>query len=266
MVLEKFCKNCGRRILARNRNCPYCGCEVSTTNLDHKEFFIFPIYDVGFFNFDIDFSPFIDSKNEYFSYKICSCGHLIDYEERFCPYCNNGKEIKVRHCRCGAVIDENSNFCEKCGALVDTYDYEANLNLKFENSIICYCGHENAPDNLFCEDCGRPLQKFNETFPDYLKICVCSEINPFSADYCFNCGRPLNKELIALSCVCGAVNSLETKFCKDCSRPLNPQRVIKSKLLCKCGNILDYEDEYCSNCGRNLKNIKKHSLLRKYGR
>ena len=69
MVLEKFCKNCGRRILSKNRNCPYCGDITSTTKLNNNEFFIFPIYDVGLFNFAIDFSPYLDSKNEYFSYK-----------------------------------------------------------------------------------------------------------------------------------------------------------------------------------------------------
>lgn len=95
MVLEKFCKNCGRRILAKNRTCPYCGTITYTTKLNHEEFFIFPIHDVGFFNFDIDFSPYIDSKNPYFSYKICSCGHLISYESESCPNYGKRKSLNV---------------------------------------------------------------------------------------------------------------------------------------------------------------------------
>ncbi len=248
----------------KNRNCPYCGDITSTTKLNNNEFFIFPIYDVAFFNFAIDFSPYLDSKNEYFSYKICSCGHLINYESTSCPNCGKGKNEPIRYCNCGAKIDNNSNYCENCGAIIDNYSEDANFNLKSKFSIICNCGHENVPDSLFCENCGLPIQKYNETFSDYLKICVCSEINPFSSDYCFNCGRQIKDEIVALSCVCGAINPIGTEYCSNCSRPLNPKRVIKSKLLCKCGNILDYNDEYCSSCGRDIKKIRKHSLLRKY--
>ena len=54
MVLENYCKNCGHRIL---QNEPYCrGCGVKTIYSGNNVEYVFtpPIYDVGFFNFDID--------------------------------------------------------------------------------------------------------------------------------------------------------------------------------------------------------------------
>ena len=77
MVLENYCKNCGHRIL---QNEPYCrGCGVKTIYSGNNAEYVFtpPIYDVGFFNFDIDFSPYIESKRKDFKYEICSCGNLF---------------------------------------------------------------------------------------------------------------------------------------------------------------------------------------------
>ena len=54
-----------------------------------------------------------------FLIKICSCGHLINYESTSCPNCGKGKNEPIRYCNCGAKIDNNSNYCENCGEHCD---------------------------------------------------------------------------------------------------------------------------------------------------
>ena len=58
MVLENYCKRCGHRILPTDPYCTGCGCKTGYDATDDVGVFTLPIYNIGFFNFDIDFSQF----------------------------------------------------------------------------------------------------------------------------------------------------------------------------------------------------------------
>ena len=55
MVLENFCKNCGKRILPNQPYCPNCGNRTSYNDMDSEYILTISIHNIGFFNFDIDF-------------------------------------------------------------------------------------------------------------------------------------------------------------------------------------------------------------------
>jgi len=86
MHAGNYCKVCGHRILP---NEPYCtGCGAKTGNDASNETCILtpPIHNIGFFNFPIDFSPYIITNSD-FKYDICSCGYLNDIDNEFCYMC-----------------------------------------------------------------------------------------------------------------------------------------------------------------------------------
>lgn len=287
MVLENYCRNCGKRILPNDDFCPKCGNKTVFDKTNDEYFFTYPIYDVGFFNFDIDFSPYIIDKKKEHSYEICSCGYLNKSSNKFCYKC--GKKIVKNKlnkfikffknskrnlfnnitCSCGHVNSKDNLFCEMCGLRLnnkkfDDFDHYRNFKFQYENSVICFCGEENDKHDHYCKSCGFPLTKFSHIRNKVSIICVCSAINNISARYCLECGLDLSYENQVLSCVCGTKNPLNAKFCQNCERPLNPKRLIKSKVLCSCGTIIDYSTDFCPTCGKNIsKYINNKNNLKK---
>ena len=81
-----YCKVCGHRILPNEPYCTGCGAKTGfdASNIDCV--LTPPIHNIGFFNFQIDFSPYIITKND-FKYEICSCGYLNDKNNEFCYMC-----------------------------------------------------------------------------------------------------------------------------------------------------------------------------------
>lgn len=284
MALENYCKNCGHRIFPNEPYCTGCGCKTSYMASDDNHVLDVPIHNIGFFNFDIDFSPYIESSRKDFKYEICSCGHLIDVNDDYCQMCGDKKtrskfdklfsKNKPKPsffmdnvlCECGAVNSKDSIFCEMCGKqLHEEVNYSnsnySNFNPEFNDSIFCFCGEENDKFSQFCRNCGLPLINYGKTNDIYI-LCTCSTINEATSDFCIECGTNLNKENSVLICVCGEKNPAGSKFCQSCDRPLNPQRMLKTKIICSCGEILEWNAEYCHNCGKNIKNtlIRKNSI------
>ncbi len=272
MHAGNYCKVCGHRILP---NEPYCtGCGAKTGNDASNETCILtpPIHNIGFFNFPIDFSPYIITNSD-FKYDICSCGYLNDIDNEFCYMCGAKRsESKLSRifkrkskpkfsidnvlCECGAVNSKENVYCEMCGKQLkdDTVkkDNYSNFNLEFKDSIFCYCGEENEKFSMFCRNCGRPLRNYG-SMNDIAILCTCSTLNEITSDFCIECGTNLKRQDKKIVCVCGHHNSPNLRFCEDCDRPLNPQRNVKTKIVCSCGEILDWDSEYCPNCGKNVK-------------
>lgn len=281
MVSQNYCYKCGKRVLPNEELCSNCGSKTLFKKDDNDYVFAPPVHNIGFFNFSVDFSPYIIRKNRNYKYSICSCGYVNPSDYVFCSMCGK-KHSKLRKnkfiknnvedavedtvvCDCGTVNLVTNNYCEMCGRKLyqdeedSKDDYHANFNLEYYNSVFCYCGEENDISNKFCSSCGTPLINYNPS-KEYKILCVCGEINSISSKYCMGCGIDLSKEVKVLSCVCGAQNSLESKLCSVCGRPLNSKRVITSKIICKCGAILSYSDDFCPSCG---KNIKRSSFYRR---
>lgn len=282
MVLENYCKNCGHRIL---QNEPYCrGCGVKTIYSGNNVEYVFtpPIYDVGFFNFDIDFSPYIESKRKDFKYEICSCGYLNRLDNEFCYMCGakrspsrwekiiNKKTKPVFSldnilCECGTVNSKENVFCEMCGTQLKeeqvSFDNYSNFDLDFNDSIFCFCGEENEKFSQFCKNCGYPLANYGK-LDDLSILCTCSFINDVTSDFCGQCGENLKKEDVKIICVCGHKNSRNLNACEVCDRPLNPKRVLKTRIICSCGQVLDWDSEFCLNCGKDIKKtiMRKNSI------
>ncbi len=280
MTLENYCKKCGHRILPNEPFCPGCGCKTIYHAKKGDYLFTPPIHNIGFFNFNIDFSPYIISKREDFEYEICACGYLNHVDNEYCYMCGSkrsqsklskifGKNSKPEFsidnvlCECGAINPKDNVFCEMCGRKLRSQNVEtdnySNFNLEFENPKFCFCGEENDKFALFCRNCGLPLENYGQ-LNDSAILCTCSTLNEITSSFCIECGANLNHENSLIICVCGHKNPLNAKFCRNCQRPLNPQRIVKSKIVCSCGEILDWNTEFCPNCGSNVKNRK---LLRK---
>ena len=66
MHLENYCSKCGNRILPSEPYCSDCGSKTGYSPTKDTAVFIPPIHNIGFFNFDIDFSPYIESKRDDF--------------------------------------------------------------------------------------------------------------------------------------------------------------------------------------------------------
>ena len=283
MVLGNYCKNCGHRILPNEPYCTGCGCKTNYIVSSGNTVFTFPIYDIGFFNLDIDFSPYIESNREDFNYEICSCGYLNHIDDEYCFMCGKKKsESKFKRlfrnksqpsnfmdnilCECGAVNSKENIFCEMCGKQLKDEDNHSNdnysnFNLEFNDSVFCFCGEENEKFSQFCRNCGLPLVNYGKSNDLYI-LCTCSTVNEATADFCIECGNSLNKENSVVICVCGEKNPVTSKFCSACDRPLNLQRTLKTRIICSCGEILDWDAEYCHNCGKNIKRalIRKNSI------
>ena len=281
MVLENFCRNCGKRILPNEQYCQNCGSKTIYDDAGVDCIFIFPIHDVGFFNFDIDFSPFIESARDDFKYEICSCGYLNETDDEYCFMCGakksksrlskfikskSRKEVSFDNvlCDCGHINNNENTYCEMCGKQLredaDGDDNYSNFNLEFDESIFCLCGEENDKFSLFCRNCGLPLVNYGKQ-NDIQKLCTCSTLNEVSSEFCMECGCNLDNEDSKIVCVCGNKNDLASKFCDLCERPLNPKRIIKSKIICSCGQVLEWDSDFCYNCGKNIKKAISRKVI-----
>ena len=178
MQVGNYCKECGHRIHPNEYFCTGCGCKTGYDSKNSDYVFTPPIHDIGFFDFDIDFYPYIDSKNDC-TYEICSCGYLNHKDNEFCYMCGAkrsqsrlSKILKRKSkpvfsvdnvlCECGAVNSKENVFCEMCGRQlkddkVIEKDNFSNFNLEFEDSIFCFCGEENERYSRFCRNCGMDL-------------------------------------------------------------------------------------------------------------
>lgn len=283
MIVGNYCRNCGHRILPNESECKVCGCKTGYSPSSQNYIFEVPIHNIGFFNFSIDFSPYIESNRDDLEYEICSCGYVNRIDNEYCYMCGkkrsltklerifkkNSKPVfsidKVQ-CECGAVNSRENVFCEMCGKQLkeDTHyinDNYRNFNREFEDSIFCFCGEENDKFSLFCRNCGLPLVNYGKT-NDIFILCTCSTINESTSDFCIECGANLNYENSVVLCVCGEKNPKGTRFCRNCERPLNPQKTLKTRIICSCGEILDWDSDYCHNCGKNVKSalLRKNSI------
>lgn len=282
MMLGNYCTKCGQRILPNDSHCTKCGNKTGYDANDSTAVLIPPVHNIGFFNFVIDFSPYIDTKNN-FKYDICSCGYLNEINNDFCYMCGIRRtQSKLSRifkrkdkpkfsidnilCECGAVNSKENIFCEMCGKQLKKEDTHfannySNFNLEFNDSIFCFCGEENEKFSYFCKNCGLPLTNYGKLGKMAI-LCTCSTLNEVTSDFCVGCGVNLKKEDTKIVCVCGHSNSKHFKFCENCERPLNPQRNIKTRIVCSCGEILSWDSEYCHNCGKNIKRriIQKNSI------
>jgi hypothetical protein len=205
MVLENYCKHCGHRLHPDEPYCKECG--RKTQYLPTKDNYILdiPVYDIGFFDFDIDFSPYITSSKEDFKYEICSCGYLNDVNNEYCYMCgakrNHSKFERILKnsskpqfsidnvlCDCGAINSRENIFCEMCGKQLKDNgpvkeDNYSNFNLEFTDSVFCFCGEENDKFSQFCRNCGLPLFNYGKQGDVHI-LCTCSTINEITSDYC----------------------------------------------------------------------------------
>lgn len=63
MGLQNYCGNCGKRLSLNEEYCRNCGARTAFTDNEDDYMFTLPIYDIGFFDLDIDFSPYIESTS-----------------------------------------------------------------------------------------------------------------------------------------------------------------------------------------------------------
>lgn len=283
MVLQNYCGNCGKRLSLNEEYCKGCGARTAFVDAGDDYMFTLPIYDIGFFDLDIDFSPYIESTRKDLKYEVCSCGYLNLKENDYCYHCGVKRtHSKIRRifksqpkptfsftivsCECGHVNSKENLFCEMCGKkLVEDEetplkDLYSNFEFECDYPIFCFCGQENDEFSQFCSNCGFPLDNFEKTDGNIQKLCFCSTLNDVTADFCVDCGIDLKNENKALICVCGTKNPISAKFCSSCDRQLNPKRFVKSKLVCSCGKIVDYDVEFCPNCGKNIKKAMNRKI------
>ena len=284
MFSQNYCGSCGKRLSHNDEFCPNCGAKTVFKDTGEDCVFIPPIHNIGFFDLDVDFSPYIESTRDDFKYEICACGYLNLKENDYCYHCGVKRtHSKLRRifkpeskptfsfttvtCECGHINDKENLFCEMCvkklleeegSPLKDLY---SNFEFEFDYPIFCFCGQENDDSSQFCSNCGFPLDKFENTNGEIQKLCFCSTLNNITSDFCIDCGINLQSENKALICVCGTINPLSAKFCSSCDRELNPKRFVKSKLVCSCGKIMDYGVEFCPNCGKNIEKVINRKII-----
>ncbi len=279
MGFWNYCPNCGKRLVPNEEYCSKCG--AKTISKDNNEVYTFtpPVHNIGFFDVNIDFSPYIN-VNADFDYDICSCGYLNEIDNEFCYHCGvkrfeKGLSRLIRKvekpkldidnivvnrdivCECGAINPYESEFCDMCGRKLhenEEDDNYSNFNLEFENPVFCFCGEENDEESQFCRNCGLPLRNYGR-ISDIKKLCVCSTLNDATSDFCIECGNSLNEEVIEIICVCGNRNPFNASYCQYCQRHLNPERILTTRIVCSCGEILDFDTEFCSHCGKNVRKL-----------
>jgi len=94
-----------------------------------------------------------------------------------------------------------------------------------------FCGHENLPDSIHCEECGRMLGAQPLDIGSDQLICPsCGANNPPGNDFCESCGFNLSSQ-----------------------PPTAPQDQIECP---SCGRMNSPEELYCTGCGVNLKSAQ----------
>lgn len=278
MEFWNYCPKCGKRLMPNEHHCLSCGEKTILEDSDDNFIFTPPIHNIGFFNFSIDFSPFIN-RDAYFKYDLCSCGYLNEINNEYCHNCGVKRvekglsrflkkfekpkldidNIVINEdiiCECGAINHKDSEFCDMCGRKLHDDekpdDNFSNFNFETDNPVFCVCGEENYAESQFCGNCGLPLDSYEMI--DGIKIlCNCSVLNDATSDFCVECGNALNEEVSEIICICGHRSPMNYRQCPSCERPLNAYRVLKTRIVCSCGKILDYNSEFCPNCGKNIK-------------
>ena len=248
MALENYCKNCGHRILPNEPYCIICGTKTKNDAKVYDCVFEPPIHNIGFFNFDINFAPYINRPNQDFKYEICSCGYLNSVDNEYCYMCGAKRSLsKLKKflkpkskpqfsmdnvlCECGAINSKEHVFCEMCGRQLretqtTTFNNYSNFNLQYSDSIFCFCGEENEKFSQFCNKCGLPLTNYG-TSSEMSILCTCSTINDITADYCIGCGGSLNKENSVTVCICGEHNSHSLNFVRNVKGHLIQKEILK---------------------------------------
>lgn len=274
MVLKNYCVECGQRLHIGELRCPKCNTPTGAKKIDNLSIFIPPIHNIGFFNFNIDFSPFIQINRDNFEFMICSCGFLNKTSHRHCFNCgSNLKDNKLRDlnfnnishknetvlCSCGTVNNKEDIFCSGCGKSL------VNDTFLSKGFVRCRCGAINSSENSYCEICGMRLSddekvleedlqsNFNIKFENS-KFCFCGEENHEDDVYCRNCGSPLltienlsgNLEIL---CVCSSLNDSNNKYCMYCGRQLDKENKAQ---ICICGTKNSLNVKVCQECGRPL--------------
>ena len=265
MTLQNFCVECGKKICPKQGKCSNCNTRTYYSENGDECMTSIPIYNIGFFNTQIDFSPFLNDYRTDYKYIICSCGYINNSNNEFCYNCGkkiNGKlsklfkqsyrfpnsktKMSVENYR-ENLIDGLINFMSES----DNNEFD-NFNPTYSNSQFCFCGEEINPEDECCSKCGRPLKRIDES-DEYRIYCSCGTLNSISNDFCTNCGVNLNDFNSNLICSCGTINDNDAESCSKCNRTLSKDRVILTKLVCKCGAILDCDTQYCPFCGNSIR-------------
>ena len=93
-------------------------------------------------------------------------------------------------------------------------------------AVCSRCGRVNAPDALFCQDCGEPLEALEEAPKEGRLVCpACGNANPPETRFCRMCGVRLTEwgmdskieKRARISCpVCGKSTPKGFAFCQFC--------------------------------------------------
>ena len=124
------------------------------------------------------------------------------------------------------------------------------------------CGHLNAENTKFCENCGAYLTETKAPEPGKTKECKnCGYLNAENTKFCENCGADLTETKVpelekTKECKnCGYLNAENTKFCENCGADLIEAKVPepgKTKECKNCGYLNAENTKFCENCGNPL--------------
>lgn len=292
MTCQHYCVACGMKLSLNDAVCPNCGEATLFSPIDGEVVFNPPIHNIGFFDFDIDFSPYINRPKVNTNFYICSnCGYLNGNDNDFCFACGEKRNkrgfrkifnrlsretprIGSITCRtCGEINSSENNFCEFCGESLgevseeknEENEFYSNFASSYDHPIFCFCGQENDIDSQYCIRCGFPLHRSRYEPDNFKVLCTCGSISDIYSERCGECGTSLDHENEINICSCGMQNSPDAKYCISCRKPLNPERTIRTRYICTCGAFLDYSAAFCENCGRKVSaSIKnKRSVIKR---
>jgi hypothetical protein len=92
-------------------------------------------------------------------------------------------EVVILNCpACGAPLQTGASHCSYCHARVQISADGTKVSIA---GVVCQsCGWENAPDRLFCGQCGANLME---------KCHKCGKPNPIALKFCGGCGSELSE-------------------------------------------------------------------------
>jgi hypothetical protein len=95
----------------------------------------------------------------------------------------NMPQVVVLNCpACGGPLETGASHCTYCHARVQISADGTRVSIA---GVVCQgCGWENAPDRLFCGQCGANLME---------KCHKCGKPNPMALKYCGGCGSDLSE-------------------------------------------------------------------------